>query len=443
MQSTVEATTGLERRISVQVPSDEVEKRIEDRLRSMGPQVRIKGFRPGKVPAKVVRQRFGQQVRDEVVGELVQSSFADAISEQKIQPAGAPRIETHSFEPGQDLAYTALVEVLPEITLNDFDGEQIERPKVAITDADVDSMLERLRHQHADWEEVERAAQSGDRVVINFVGTIDGEEFEGGRAEDFSVEIGRGQLLESFESGLVGVQPGEATSIELTFPENYQAEDLAGKAAVFEVQVKTVSASRLPEVDDAFAQTLGVSDGGVDKLREQLKESIEREAEQNIKNRVKEAVLDRLCEKNPIELPNVLVDSEIGQLQKEMAGQLGMSGDTPPDLPRELFEERARKRVALGLLVAELVKENEFTVDPKRVNETIDTIVGGHEHAEMLAQAYRNSPEAMRSVQSMVMEEQVVDWLLDRAEVMDVDMTFEQLIGGGSSAGEGEEEAES
>lgn len=428
MQVSVESTGALERRLTVQVPADRIEKQIEERLQSLSRRAKIKGFRPGKVPYKVVRQHYGDDVRQEVLSEVMRSSFSEAVTEQQLNPAGMPRIEPQSAEPGQDLRYTATIEVYPEIKLTGLDGIEVERPQVEITDADLDAMLERMRKQHATWEEVQRPAAQGDRVNVDFEGTIGGEPFPGNKGENTAVELGSGNMLPEFEKALEGAEPGQELSFDVTFPDDYHGEDVAGKTARFQVTVRSVSEPRLPELDEEFAKTFGVTEGGVEKLRERLRESMQREAEQTARNRVKQQVLDGLAEANPVEVPTALVDEEIERLRKDTAARMGVPEERTADLPRELFAEQAEKRVRLGLLIGELIREQEIEADRDRLKETVDGMVAGYENPEEMAHAYMQNPQVLRSLEAMVLEEQVVDHLLGRAKVSDKPVSFDELV---------------
>ncbi len=431
MQVSVESTGPLERRIAVEVPAERVEREVDNKLRALGRTAKIKGFRPGKVPLKVVQQQYGDQVRQEVLGDLLQATYSEALDQEKLQPAGRPRIEPEQQAPGEAFRYTAIIEVFPEVKLQGLDQIEVSRPLVEIGDDDVDKLLQRIRRQHAEWEPVERKSADGDQLVVDFEGSIDGEPFEGGKAEKATVELGAGRMLKDFEKGLTGVQAGQDLSFKVNFPKDYNAEHLAGKKAVFKAHVHSVSAPRLPEVDDAFAERLGMSEGGVSRLMEELRKSMEREVEQATQGRVKQQVLDQLYEKNPIELPTPLVDEEIRRLQQDMVQRMGMGEDSQPDLPRELFEEEARKRVALGLLVGEVIREHEIRIEEDRVRQAIGRLVAGQENPEETARAYLSDPDTRRGIEAMVMEEQVVDLLLESATVKDQKTSFEDLVSQG------------
>ena len=427
MQVSVENSGPLERRMTVEVPAERLDQEIENRLKSMARTVRIAGFRPGKVPFKVVRQRYGRQVQMEVANELMNSSFQEALNQEGLRPAGGPRIEPGEIEPGRDLEFTAVFEVYPEFELASLGEVEIERPVTEIGEADIDGMLDKLRRQRATWEPVERAAQQGDQVVIDFQGTLDGEPFEGGEGTDVSLELGSGRMIAGFEDGLVGLAPGEEKDLDLTFPEDYQSEALAGKAVKFHVRVKQVSAPRLPEIDADFAAALGVSEGGVEALREEVRKNMERELENARKAVLKDRAFEALIDKNPIEVPAALVEEETDRLAQDMQMQLGQQGQDF-SLPRELFQDKARRRVLLGLLIGEVVKANNIQVDQDRMRSLIESIAAGYEDPQEVIQWYYGNQEALSSAQTLVLEEQVMDWILEQAKVVDKPYSFEELI---------------
>ncbi len=430
MQVSVETTEGLGRRMKVQVPSERVDSEVDSRLRDLRGRVRLDGFRPGKVPMKVVQKRYGAQVRGEVLNEVVQSTYTEALDQEGLRPAGAPEIEPVQTEAGKDLEYQAEFEVLPGFEVKGIEEIAIERPAVDITDADVDSVLERLRKQQASYSTVERAAAEGDRVTIDFHGTVDGEEFEGNAGEDVPTEIGSGQMPAEFEQELVGVSAGDEKTIEYTFPERFPDAKVAGKAARFEVKVKQVEEPELPALDDEFAKGLGL-ENGLDELRERVSENLQRERDQAVRAQVKQQAMDGLLERNEIELPRVLIDREIDQLReqaKQRMQQYGAEGEEP-DLPASQFEDEARRRVSLGLLVNEIVRANEIELDRERLQQQLQEIAMSYGQPEQVIQAYTQNQQLMENLQVQVMEEQVVDWLAERAQVTDKPMSLDTLMG--------------
>jgi trigger factor len=431
MQVSVQSTKGLERRMEVQVPAARVEQAVDARLKDFSRTVRLKGFRPGKAPIKVVKQQFGSQIHREVVSELLQSSFSEAVTQEKLVPATGPRIEPISMGEGEDLKYTAIFDVLPEIKLKGLDELAVERPVADVTDADVDAMIENFRKQRPNWKPVTRAAGDGDRVIVDFVGTIDGNPFDGGKAEGARIVLGAGRMLPEFEQGLVGKEPGADVSVEIRFPDDYHGKAVAGKTAVFAIKVKAVEEAELPALDEAFCAAFGVAEGGVARLRQDIAENMRRELEQTVRARLKSQVLDRLLAANPLELPTSLVEAQVRDLQIEAARRMGVR-EASKIPARDPFVEPAKRRVALGLLVTEILKSEKIQLDRARVNARLEEVVSAYDNPQEIMQAYRDSPEAMGQIHSLVMEEQAVDWLLSRAKVTDKPTTFRELTNFGS-----------
>ena len=442
MQVSVESGEGLKRKLKVQVPSERVDEQVDKKLREMRGQVRLQGFRPGKVPMKVVQKRFGPQVRGEVLDEVVRSTYAEALEEASLRPAGAPSIEPINLEAGEDLAYEASIEIMPDIEIQGIEDITLSRPAVDIEAADVDRILERLRRQHAEYAAVDRAAAEGDRVTIDFAGKVDGEDFDGNSGEDVPVPLGEGQMPPEFEQQLVGMKAGEEKTITYTFPEGFPDEKIAGREAEFAVTVKQVEAAELPAADDAFAETLGI-EGGIEAVRERITESLERERDQAVRARVKNQVMEALVEKHEIELPQTLVDSEIDQLREQTRERMRQSGagDDEPDLPADQFEREARRRVALGLLVNEIVRANDIQLDGERMQQALQRVAAGYEQPEQVMQHYLQNQELMQSLQLQVMEDQVVDWVMERASVTDKPMSLEALTSGAEADDDAHTEA--
>ena len=353
--------------MEVAVPASRIEEAVDERLRTVSRTARLKGFRPGKAPLKVIRQQFGSQIHREVVSELLQSSFAEAVTERKLNPAGGPRIEPISVGEGQDLKYTAIFEVFPEVTIKGLDSISIERPVANVTDEDVDAMIESLRKQRPNWKAAERNSRTGDRVTIDFTGTIDGTPFDGGKGEDVAIVLGEGRMLPEFEAGLIGRDAGSQASISVRFPDDYHSKAIAGKTAQFGVDVKKVEEPELPPLDEQFCAAYGVAEGGIAKLREEVSENMRRELEQNVRMRLKSQVLERLVAANPIELPAALVESQVREMQLDTARRMGVR-DASQIPAREPFVEPARRRVALGLLVNEIIKTEKIELDQAKVS---------------------------------------------------------------------------
>ncbi|HEY0941880.1 MAG TPA: trigger factor [Steroidobacter sp.] len=430
MQVSVESTGALERRMEVQVPAERVEKAVDERLQRMSRTVRLKGFRPGKVPVKVVRQQFGQQVRQEVLGDVMQTTFNEAVVQEKLTPAAGPRIEPINLEQGGDLKYRAIFEVLPQIELKGIESLKVERPSAQVSEADVDAMIENLREQRPTYSVVEREAGDKDRVTIDFEGTIDGQPFDGGKAEDYPIDIGAGRMLADFEAGLRGVKAGDKKDIELTFPENYQA-NLAGKQAKFAVHVKQVEERKLPELDDEFARLYGVEEGGIERLRAEVKENMERELGEAIKARVKKQILDGLLEANPIDLPKAMVDAQVRELQIDAARRMG-ARDASQIPPPEGFQDTARRRVALSLLIGEIIRTANIQVDQAQVQARFEDLAAQYPDQGQALQQYRSNPQFRRQMEAAVLEDQVIDWLTQRAQVTDQPSTFKEIMNFGA-----------
>ncbi len=423
MQVSVETLEGLQRKMTVQLPAEKVNEIVDSKLRTIAKQVRLDGFRPGKVPLKVVRQRFGDHVRQEAYGELIQSTFYEAASGEKLNPAGEPRIEVNDDDSG--FSYTAEFEVVPEVTLNDLSDATLERTTAEVTDADLDDMLDKLRKQRVTWNKVERPAQDGDQVTVSFVGKVDGEEFEGGSAHNVPIELGAGRMIEGFEQGLLGASAGEERTVHLNFPDDYQAEHLAGKPASFEITVNEVAEAVLPELDEEFAKAFGVEEGGLEKLRADIRENMERELRQKLRSRNKEKVMDLLLEKNDFTVPQALIDSEAQRLKEEMKQQ--MQGQSSVDLPLDIFREQAQRRVKLGMLVAAIVDEQKIEVDEERVRSTIDEFAASYESPQELRDWYYADNERLNPVRNLVLEDQVVDWITSQVNVVDQQSSFQEL----------------
>jgi len=429
MMVSVETVSGLERRMKVQVPAERIEKEVDSRLERYGRTAKIKGFRPGKVPMKVIRQRYGGQVRQEVLGEVLQASYFEAISQEKLRPAGNPRIEPGNAEQGQDLEYVATFEVYPEVDLKSHEGIAVEKPVADIGDSDIDDMIESLRRQRAEWEEIEAAADVGHRLIVKFEGTLEGEAFAGGSGDEVPVVLGEGGMLPDFEAGLTGMQSGEERDIRVAFPEDYGAEHLAGRTADFHVTALRVEQQRLPEVDDEFCAAFGIREGGVGKLREEVLDSMRREAEQTVHRKLKEQIMDGLLAGNEVDLPAVLVEDEIRSLRDATARRMGIDpADASKLPPRETFEEPARRRVKLGLLVAEVIRRAEIELDKNRVRERIRELAADYRNPEEVVKLYTSNRQMMDRLEMEVMEEQVVDWLLERANLTEKAIQFKELM---------------
>ncbi|MDD1013432.1 trigger factor [Pseudomonas rubra] len=427
MQVSVENTSALERRMTIAVPAERVETEVNKRLQQTARRAKVPGFRPGKVPMSVIRQRYEDAARQEAFGDLVQASFYEAVVEQKLNPAGAPAVEPKSFEKGKDLEYVAIFEVFPEFTVAGFDSIAIERLSAEVADADLDNMLEVLRKQNVRFETADRAAQNEDQLNIDFVGKVDGEVFAGGSAKGTQLVLGSGRMIPGFEEGLVGAKAGEERVLNLTFPEGYQNLDLAGKAAEFTVTVNSVAEPKLPELTEEFFAQFGIKEATLEGFRTEVRKNMERELRQAIKTKVKNQVMDGLLAANPIEVPKALLENEVNRLRVQAVQQFG-GNIKPEQLPAELFEEQAKRRVVLGLIVAEVVKQNELKPDEDRVREMIQEMASAYQEPEQVVAWYYKNDQQLNEVRSVVLEEQVVDTVLQKATVTDKSVSYEEAV---------------
>jgi len=437
MQVTVETTQGLERRVKVQVPEDRVQGEVSKRLTNIAQSARLPGFRPGKAPMKVIAQRYGKQVREEVVGEIVQSSFHDAIVQESLRPAGTPTIDPLEWEAGSGVAYTAVFDVYPEVSLPPIETLKIVKPQASVSDADLQGMLERLRKQRRGWEAVERAAAPGDRVNIDFQGTCDGEARDDLKVEGFALELGARQLFKEFEDNLVGVQAGQALSLDLNFPADFRAGELAGKPVNFQVKVNGVEEPVLPDIDDDFAAGFGVTEGGIERFKSEVRANMERELEEGVRAATKQRVMEALLAGRDLELPESLIKREVERSMAQRRLELSHSGVDTSQLELEPadFEDTAKRRVSLGLLVGELIKENAIKADPGEIRARIDGIASTYEDPEEVVRWYYSEPERLSDVESTVLEDTVVAWILERAEVSTVTSSFDELLNPGQTQG--------
>ncbi|MGH8264968.1 MAG: trigger factor, partial [Steroidobacteraceae bacterium] len=411
MQVSVQSTQGLEKRMQVELPADEVERTVDEELTKLSRTARLNGFRPGKAPLKVVRQKFGAQVRKQVVDDLLRSSFLSAAREHRLVPVGDPRIEGLSSAKGKGLRYDAVFEVLPQIELKAVEGLEVERLTAEITAADIDTMIESLRKQRPRWVEATRAAREGDRVTVDFQGAISGAQFEGGKGENVQIQIGANRMLQEFEQGVTGSSAGDTRSVTLTFRADYHFKEVAGKTAEYSIQVRKVEEATLPEIDEEFVKSFGIESGSLEQLRKDVTENMERELAMVVRARVKTQILSRLHDANPVELPRTLVESQIRQMQIDAARRLGVR-DVSQIPPPEQFETPARRRVALGLLINEIIRREGIRVERSKVDEQIAELVSEHDQPGEMARAYLENREAMHQIETKVLEDQVVDWLV-------------------------------
>ncbi|GAB3482461.1 trigger factor [Azotobacter salinestris] len=427
MQVSVESTSALERRLTIGVPAERIETEVSKRLQQTARRAKIPGFRPGKVPMSVIRQRYEESARQEALGDLIQASFYEAVVEQKLKPAGAPSVEPKVFEKGRDLEYVATFEVYPEFEVVGLEDIAVERLQAEVAESDVDNMLEILRKQNTRYTQVEREAQDGDQLNIDFVGKIDGEAFAGGSAKGTLLVLGSGRMIEGFEAGLVGAKAGEERVLSLTFPADYQNLDLAGKAAEFTVTVNSVSEAELPELNADFFALFGIAEPSLEAFRAEVGKNMERELGQAIKSKVKTQVMDGLLAANPIEVPKALIENEVNRLRVQAVQQFG-GNIKPEQLPADLFQEQARRRVALGLIVAEMVKQFEIKPDESKVKALIEEIASAYQEPEQVVAWYYGNEQQLGEVRSVVLEEQVVDTVLQKANVTDKAVSYEEAV---------------
>lgn len=430
---TNEVTLGaLERRIDMSVPLADLEKDVEARLKRLARTVKMPGFRPGKVPMKMVEQTYGPQVRSEAMGEAVERAFGEKVREQNLRVAGYPRIEPKADAAEGVAEFSAVFEVYPEVVIGDLSVAAIERPQLVVGETEIDHTVDVLRKQRAVFETAQRPSEEGDRVVIDFAGRKDGELFEGGQATDFPVQVGGGQMLPDFDAQLKGVSAGDSKTFDLTFPADYHAKNLAGQTVQFEIKVKSVEAPRLPEVDATFAQALGVADGDVAKMRAEIKSNLEREVKRRIQAKVREQTFDALIAAGNFELPKALIENEsqrMAEMAKQDMVQRGMDAKKLPPVDPSWFGEQATKRVKLGLIVAEIVNKNELQAKPEQVRAQIEEMAQSYEDPQQVIKWYYSKPENLSNVQDMVVEQNVIDWVLARAKVSDTPITFDSLMG--------------
>jgi len=427
MQVSVEKTSELSRKMTVSVPEEVVQEKMAARLKSLAHSVKIDGFRPGKVPQHVVVKMYGERVRGEIAGDLIQSTYYEALQEQDLRPAGHPHI--HPADEAEGFKYTAEFEVYPDISLEGVEEIKVSRPVATVQDVDVDDMIEKLRAQKKIWAIVERASQEHDRVTISFTGVCEGESFTDGKVEDYQVEIGAKQMISGFEENLIGLKAGAKKTFELPFPEEYGNDKLAGKLAQFEIEVISVEEPVLPEIDEAFIKAYGI-EGSLDAFREDIKSNLESELEQALRGKLKNVVMNALYEKIQITVPNTLVDQEVESMMKpyiETAKRQKMKLEDLK-LPRDLFEEQAKRRVALGLILGEIIHKNEIKVDETKVRSTIEDMAKSYERPRDVVDWYYSDESRLNDVRQMVLENQTIDWLVARAKVTDEAIDFNDAM---------------
>jgi trigger factor len=428
MQVSVETTSGLERRVTLGVDAKEIDGEINKRLQHLARTQKMNGFRPGKVPVKFIQKRFGSAVRQEVTQEIMQRNFFQAIQQEKINPAGYPRFEEVTNEAGKDLEFAAIFEVYPEIKVNDCSKLKIEKASAEVTDKDLDNMLSTLQKQKGEWKKVRRKPRKEDQVIIDFVGSIDGEEFDGGKGENHPLVLGSNTMIPGFEDQLIGAKKGEEIDVTVTFPETYQVEALRNKEAVFKVTITDVLGLALPDLTDEFATEFGQET--VDELKAEVRKNMERELKNVLRQKNKSAVLDALREANEVDIPSAMLTQEIDAMRRQAQQQFAQGGDASklPELPASMFEEQAKKRVALGLLVGEIIKSEEIEVDGDKVREAVDELASAYEEPSEVVNWYYNNENQLKEVEAMVLEDQVVESILSKAKVKEVNTAFDKVM---------------
>ena len=430
MQVSIESSKGLERQVKVVVPAEKIDSEVLQRLQKATKTVNIKGFRKGKVPLNVVKQQYGKAVRQEVMGEVVNSSFYDAIKQEDLKPVGQPKIEGIVDNDGQDLEYTATFEVYPEVKLADLSKVSISRPVADINSDDLEKMIDVLRNQQASFDETDKPAADGDKVNIDFVGTLRGKkEFPGGSAEAQDLVLGSNSMIPGFEDGLVGVSAGDEIDLKLKFPKDYHAEEIKGKAVTFAVKVNTVSAKTLPALDDDFFKLYGVEAGGEEKFREDVEANMQRELNNAIRSNVKNRIMDQLYKLNKVEVPEALVANEIVQLKKQMIQQFGGGQEFDLNmLPDDMFKDKAKRRASLGVIVSEVVKVEALTPNEDQVRTRIDEIASTYEQPSEVVDYYYSKPELLSSVEAVVLEDQVTELVLSKGKVKEEKLSYEDAV---------------
>ena len=426
MQVTVESTGTLERKMRVELPAERIEKEVESRLQRVGKTAKIKGFRPGKVPPNVVRQHYGSQVRQEVLSDLMGQSYRDAVQQENLNPVAQPQIEP-DMAGGDTFAYTATFEVLPEVKLSGLEKIAVTVPEIEINDSDCDDMIDNLRRQKADWVEVDRESAEGDKVIIDFEGKLKGEIFEGGTGSDVPVVLGEGQMLPDFEKALFGVKAGDEKSFKVKFPKEYHSEELSGKKVDFDIKVHRVEEQELPPLDDALAEAYGVEEGGLDKLKSDVRANMEREAEQRVRADIREQAMTGLLDANPVEVPKALIHQEAHSMQHEAMRQFGIE-DHSQAPPIDNFTENAEKRVRLSLLMRQLIDDQEIEADVEKVKERVEQLCAGYENAEEMVRTYMSNPQVMQQIEPMVLEDQAIDWIVANGKEKSKKIGFKEYM---------------
>ncbi|MGA0289380.1 MAG: trigger factor [Pseudohongiellaceae bacterium] len=442
MQVSVETTEGLERKLTIAIPGDRVDTAVNARLQEAAQTIRLNGFRQGKVPLKVVKNKFGKGVRQEVVGELMNQTYFEAIAQESLKPAGQPRIEPTSMDEGKDVEFVAVFEVYPEIELPDFAAIKAERLVAEVSDDDIDEMIETLRKQRQTWVPVERAAADGDMVNIDYVGKKEGEEFQGGKAAGQNLVLGSERMIPGFEDGVIGKSAGEDFTLQLKFPDDYHSEELAGAEVEFELTLNTVSEQSLPEVNEDFFKSFGVEEGGMEAFREEVSNNMQREMKTASRNKLKTTLMDALISDLEVAIPAALMSNEIHQLKHQTVQQMGGGqGFDPHSMPDDLFREQAKRRVTLGLILGEVISQQSIQADADKVRDAVEEIAATYESPEEVVKWYYSNEEQLQGIESSVIEDQVFDYIIEQAQVSDKEVSYQDVIKPESQGGEAEDTA--
>ncbi|WP_419419154.1 trigger factor [Legionella sp. D16C41] len=432
MQVSVETLKGLERKVTVSVPTEKVEEEVNLRLRSLARKVKIAGFRPGKVPMNVVQSRYSDSVREEVARDMVQSTLYEALKEKELTPAAAPAVEPEQLESGKDFRYSATFEVFPVIEIKELDQPKIELVQAEVKEADIDAMLEKLREQNKEWQEVSREATQGDKVIIDFEGFLDDKPFEGGKAEYYELVLGSNSMIPGFEEKIVGHKPNKPFEIKITFPESYGHKDLAGKETVFKITIRSVMEGKLPELNDEFAEKFNIKEGGLEALKKDIKENMSRELERRVSAMNRERIFDKLLEINSFDLPNSLIDQEIEHLKHDMYhrvfGNEHSDDEKIPDFPRNLFDKQATRRVHLGLLLSEYIKKHQLAATKERVDAMIEKLAKAYEKPEELRNWYYSKKENLAEIEALVTEEMVAEKISEHATIVNKEQSYDEIM---------------
>ncbi|MEC8453680.1 MAG: trigger factor [Pseudomonadota bacterium] len=442
MQISVETTEGLERKLTIAIPVDRVDTAVNARLQEAAQTIRLNGFRQGKVPLKVVKNKFGKGVRQEVVGELMNQTYFEAIAQESLKPAGQPRIEPTSIDEGKDVEFVAVFEVYPEIELPNFAAIKAERLVAEVSENDIDEMIETLRKQRQTWVPVERAAADGDMVNIDYVGKKEGEEFQGGKAAGQNLVLGSERMIPGFENGVIGKVAGDEFSLQLKFPDEYHSEELAGAEVEFELKLNTVSEQSLPEVNEDFFKSFGVEEGGIEAFREEVTDNMQREMKTASRNKLKTTLMDALISDMEVTIPAALMSNEINQLKHQTVQQMGGGqGFDPQNMPDDLFKEQAKRRVTLGLVLGEVISQQNIQADAGKVRAAVEELAATYESPEEVVKWYYSNEEQLKGIESSVLEDEVFDYIIEQAEVSDKEVSYQEVIKPESQGGDADESA--